>query len=227
MTQPTAIQPAQGPAQAVGADSLPHDIYGIVHYSTPWYVYAALAIGGIALLLALYAGFKAWKRRAQRTAAPVDPWQALKDRVAGLQIASPFTRKAQEDFFYELSLALRDAIERRCGIPATSLTHRELKQIMRSDAPLPTQTMQAMLAFLQRADLVKFADAGTDVPEAEAARREVLAWIDELHAKPEAQVVPPLPYDPPALKGAAKGGSPMPFDAKTFDAKNIFERSQS
>jgi hypothetical protein len=164
-------------------EGLPHDIRGLLPY-VPWGTYLLWFLLGAAALAGLLYLWKVLKRRRkERPVAPVDPWDDLKGRLGRLRPQLPFGRKEQEDFFFQLSLMLREAIELRTRIRATDLTSDELKEPLRRRLPLPPAGIQAVLAFLERADLVKFAEAPSDRGEAEEALGQVGAWVRELTPK--------------------------------------------
>lgn len=168
-------------------DGLPHDIHGLLPYQPtlldrwPWFLAAGAALMALAL-------FWSWWRRQKGKVRPVkqvDPWDALDERLAALLPSEPFVGRARETYFYELSLALREAIERRTELRATDMTLGELCEPLRRKLPLPGAEIDAVLGFLQRADLVKFAEAEASRDEALDALQRVRSWTTALRLRPE------------------------------------------
>ena len=158
-----AMQPPGGNPAAAG---LPHDIRGSIFVPLPWWQIALIVLITIVVLIAL---FTAWKW-----------WDELQERLQVTQPPIPFTKAAQIEYFAQLSLILREAIERRTQIPATDRTCQELKAPLRAKLPLkPTET-EALLSFLERADFIKFAKAPTDTAEALSAHGHVVTWLRAL-----------------------------------------------
>jgi hypothetical protein len=168
-------------------DGLPHDIHGLLPYQPtlldrwPWFLAAGAALVALALLGVW------WRRRKGKVhpAKQVDPWDALDERLLALLPPDPFVGRARETYFYELSLALREAIERRTELRATDMTSSELREPLRRKLPLPSAEIDSVLAFLQRADLVKFAEAEASRDEALDAVQRVRRWATALRPRPE------------------------------------------
>jgi hypothetical protein len=168
---------------AGGKQSLPHDIRGLLPY-VPWGTYILwFLIGAAALAALLYFLRVRRRRRHERPAPPIDPWDDLKNRLRALRPGLPFGRKEQEEFFFQVSLLLREAIELRTKIRATDLTCQELKEPLRRKLPMAQTDIDGILAFLERADMIKFAEAPSDRAEADTAAGQVAAWARELTPK--------------------------------------------
>jgi hypothetical protein len=100
--------------------------------------------------------------------------------------AGDFTRGAvQENYFYSLSLILREAVELRTGIRATDLTLYELKNPLRRSLPFKQEDIESVISFLERADMVKFAGAPSQREEALGDHRRVQGWVRELRPRPQ------------------------------------------
>lgn len=165
---------------------LPNDIRGLVPNPPPWWSYAVLALASLALAVAAVWLYRWWKTRrpAAKTKAGASPWETLRARLQAMTVPSDFPEgRCQEEYFYGLSLLLREAIELRTRIPATDRTFQELRDPLRKKLPLATLEVQAVLAFLERADLVKFASAASTKPEAAACQLQVSAWVQKLEPK--------------------------------------------
>ena len=196
----SAVLPQAGGGRSPGG--LPHDIRGLLPYSWPWWEYALWGLL-VAAVLALV-GFGGWyfyrKWRARRDLAITneDPWEIFGRRLTALRPPMPFSGSEQEEFFFQLSLLVREVIELRTKVPATDRTYQELREPLRRKLPLSTEEVEAVLAFLERADLVKFAGAPSSVAEAEAALSRVGRWLQKLR---------PRGIDQVAATSVAKGGS--------------------
>ncbi len=176
------------PGATTGEQALPHDIRGLVPYRASLLDYWPYAAGLMALLVGL-AGLLWWRRRraAQMPPAPpADPWDVLAGKLAQLSVPRPFGLQEQAEYFFHLSLLLREAIELRTGLRATDLTLGELKTPLRNKLPLPTGDIDGVLAFLERADYVKFAGRPASTEEAVFAREQATAWTRRLRPLVEA-----------------------------------------
>lgn len=176
------------PGATTGEQQLPHDIRGLVPYRGSLLDYWPYAAGLLALLLAL-AGFLWWRRRRaalRPPAPPADPWDVLAGKLAQLTVPRPFGLQEQAEYFFHLSLLLREAIELRTGLRATDLTLGELKAPLRNKLPLPTGDVDGVLAFLERADYVKFAGRPASTEEAVSAREQATTWARRLRPLVEA-----------------------------------------
>lgn len=160
---------------------LPHDVRGLMPFRMPWWEYVLIGVGAVAVAAALLllARYLMNRRRATEL-APLDPWVHLQHRFAQLGVVEPFVKKAQGDFFYQLSLLVREGIELRTAIPATDRTLKELKDPLRKKLPLATPDVQAVLSFLERADMVKFAEAPSTADEAKACLDDARRWLRDL-----------------------------------------------
>ena len=164
---------------------LPHDILGLLPVPWPWWV-IPLVLASIGLLAALVWYVRAIIKGKKTTGVPLahDPWAALLGRLLAMNIPAEFEPgKVQEDHFFALSILLREAIEMRTGIPATDMTYQELKEPLRKRLPLTPQETEAVLAFLERADLIKFASVPSDRSEAEEFRSLLATWMASLKPK--------------------------------------------
>lgn len=167
---------------------LPHDIRSILPYRPTLADYAPWIGGGVLILIAAAALVYFWRKRRPKTAPVViiDPWEQIFNKLAGLSMASPFVGAALVEFFYQLSLLLREAIEQRTGIGATDKTLNELRGPLRKQLPLGPEQIEAILTFLERSDMVKFAGFTATADEAQRAKEQVAAWARAL--KPLATV---------------------------------------
>lgn len=178
---------ALDPAKAL--EGLPHDVRGLASEPSLLLRWGGFAAGALlaALLVALIV---IWLRRRRRDPTfVVDPWTELLTRIKELVLPPLDNDKGREDFYYNLSLMLREGIERRTGLNATDLTFGELKGPLSSKLPLRTDKIKDVLAFLERADLVKFAEAPATATVMQEDRDAVHRWVDGL--KPNAEDLTP------------------------------------
>lgn len=169
-----------------------HDIEGLIPYAVPWWQYALLAVGIIFLLVLLVLLWQWWKKKKASTPQPVDPfahWHALSRQAQGLQPELVMAQGGAKELYFQYSLILRTAIEYATGARATDMTFREVQPLVRRKLSVHADVAEQMLAFLQTADLVKFADRETTEAEAVQFKQELIGWILEL--KPRAEI--PLP----------------------------------
>ncbi len=175
-------------AQMPGAGPItpPHDIVGLTPYKLPW-SYIALSILGLAVLFGV--GFwliKKIRREKQIEAArPVDPEQVLLDRLYRLKPSEPFTTAAREDFFFELSMILREFVEIKTGIAVTDMTTPEIMGrltpwVGKPGFNLNSEELTRLGLFLEKADSIKFAHAESGIVEAEQARDRVFDLVRTL-----------------------------------------------
>ena len=172
---------------AAGASSqLPHDIRPLLAYRPTWTDYAPWLCLAFLVALLFFIAFYWWKTRRpkQKPPVPVDPWQVLLENLEALTVAVPFMGPPVVEYYFQLSLLLREAIERRTAIPATDLTLSELRSPLRKKLPLATEQVEAVLSFLERSDMVKFAGFAASLDEAAAAKKQVCAWARELKPLP-------------------------------------------
>lgn len=183
---------------------LPHDIYTIIPYSRPLWLNILLgAVVGIILLGLLYGVVRWYRSRSHKTPIKVTktPWELLLEELKEWESRADFKTAVEgREFFYGLSLALRKGIELAFGIPATDLTLKEIKSRLRSGQGLDGGMMKELFDFLDRADMIKFADAPTDIHEARQSFQLVKQWLGEIQPRP----VQPLPSEV-QLAGKSKG----------------------
>lgn len=167
---------------------LPHDIYTVLPFQRP--LWLDVILGGICVLLLgflVYFVFVWYRKRAEKPKKQVikTSWDLLFDELdiweSRLEFRNP---KEGRELFYGLSLVLRSGIELALAIPATDLTLREIKSRFRSSYQLDTVTAKAIVDFLDRADMIKFADATTSQTEARECAKLVRKWLIEIKPKP-------------------------------------------
>lgn len=170
-------------------NSPPHGILGLRPFVWGPVDLAVVALLGLLTILLLGAvgwGLLAhWRRRRHRRslAAPaaIDPRREVLAQIAGLQVGQPFDRQSQVEFYWQLSLLFRRALEMSCNIPATDRTVRELKVALDQHFPPSTpSTRKDWFVFLEQADRVKFAAESTTADQARHYQAQALAWARRL-----------------------------------------------
>lgn len=166
---------------------LPHDIAEVLpFYAVNWPLVVALVVGFMVLILLaryLWRRFKRPRTVANVPAAPADPWAELSSRHRRLAIAENFSAKEQRDYVFQLSLIFREAVELATGIRATDMTSRELQTALQQAHRFSTEDLDAMMGFLNGADLVKFAERSVSMDEAKKFYSFVDAWLLKLKPK--------------------------------------------
>ena len=203
--------------QAGSPGPLPHDIKDLLPIPLPWWVWIVALLVVLAVSFLALRAWRHWRNRrraAARSAAVVDPFDQLAERLTALQGSLgqgsfPVSKqgRAEEHFYFDLSLIAREAIELQSGITATDMTLGELQSKLsgaqRSPLPLNGGQVAELLALLERADRIKFAGAATSLDEARQDVARVQGWLSVL--KP----VPMSGGETPSGRGkkAAKEGS--------------------
>lgn len=171
-TEAVLLEPAGGPAAAetVGDASLrrrfalpPRRV--IIRFAIVSMAFAALAAG--AFLLA-----RAVSRRV-RLARLTPKARALHELGELLEKRLP-ERGRVKDFYVELTHVVRRYVERRYGIRAPRQTTEEFLAAAMKRPEFPADTLSGLAAFLESADLVKFAgvEAGVDTAANAASKAE-------------------------------------------------------
>lgn len=152
-----------------------------------------LAVGALAALLtagAGWLGWRAWRRRAARgaePAAPLPPHERFALQLDALERSGLAARGRGREHFFRLSEHVREYLAAISGQGALELTTGELLARL-SFQPDPRLDLAALRAFLESADLVKFARARAEEGEAAAGLaygRGLLAATRPPPARPE------------------------------------------
>lgn len=201
---PAAPFAGSGPGTGLGTGQppqLPHGMRGLIEAPLWGMSIFQLIVAALLLIAIGVCGlfFYRWLRRRRQLNVQVapDPWSVLIARLRAIKIAPDFSQQAQGDFFFELSWLLREAIEQRLAIPATDMTLRELRDPLQLKLPLRDGSKEGLWRFLERADLVKFAEAPATRAEALAALAQVEEWVREL--------IPPVGENAAAKGSVAQG----------------------
>ncbi len=204
--QPAAGGPFMGPGGGgASAPLLPHDVRGLVPYTPPLWMMVAAGAGLAVLLLVAVWGFWYWRRRRQHAvAAAPSVWSVLQERLHALKPPVTTTGRATEEFFYQVSLLLREGLELRTGIRATDLTTQELRQALRDVPSLGATEAGQMMQFFARADMIKFAEEPAADGEAQQSQRQASLWLSQLQADAAALTTTTTP--PPAERASFEVG---------------------
>jgi hypothetical protein len=189
--------PPGAPGQAPAG---PHDIEEILPYVIPWWHYA-LIIAGVLLVAGIIAAVWYWykKRKKEPEVVVVDHWAELSETVQKLRPDEALAQGQAKEFYYQLSILLRTAIELATQVRATDMTFRELSPLMDKKLPVNGEELRAMKEFLTIADLVKFADRPATEGEARHFKQSLQLWISAL--KPRQVVGLPTDLRAQSLKG--------------------------
>ena len=176
MSTPTvsALTPAALPAEP---DHLPHDIRELLPYPS-WFPDAKWLLLLLVLSILCLLGYLWWCKKKQKAVpVPEDPLLTITRYLQNLTPESPFVGKVQQEFFFQLSFALRKYMELTAGFQATDMTLRELKLAIQQIEFFTPERKMEMIRFFERSDLIKFAHAATSLQEAQACHERVLGWI--------------------------------------------------
>jgi hypothetical protein len=125
-----------------------------IERTVPWPALAAGA-GGLVLLLALVLLLRR-KRRAAAAVEPTPVERALAEFEALLD-ADPLARGDTAGFYVGMTAIVRRYVERTTGLRAPEQTTEEFLRAMRSHEAFDADRRERLRAFLESADLVKFA----------------------------------------------------------------------
>jgi hypothetical protein len=188
------------PVASGQAPTGPHDIEEILPYIIPWWHYA-LVVAGLLLVAGIAAAVWYWykKRKKEPEVVVVDHWAELSETVQKLRPEEALAQGQAKEFYYQLSILLRTAIELATQLRATDMTFRELSPLMDKKLPVNGEELRAMKEFLNIADLVKFADRPATEGEARHFKQSLQLWISTL--KPRQVVGLPTDLRAQSLKG--------------------------
>jgi hypothetical protein len=119
-------------------------------------------VASLALALSIVGGaaFVAWKHRPipdKRT-----PRERALDELKAIDAANYIADGDLKLYSVRVSAALREYLQKGCGIPAHDLTTGELAQLMK-EKELPAETAAQIVQVLRVCDAVKFANDSSDV----------------------------------------------------------------
>ncbi len=141
-----------------------------------WFLIALAGIGG-----AIWAGCRIRRHLKERQLTPSERAMVELDRL--LSKALP-TRGDYKTFYVELTLIVRRYIERSYALKASRQTTQEFLTAILADARFSQETIAELRAFLQQADMIKFAGVTASVEqayEATAAAKDYIAQDAQTH----------------------------------------------
>lgn len=145
--------------------------------------------GALAALAALAAawGFARLARSLRRARAlrRLSPRERALRELADLLAADLPGKGRFKDYYVELTMVVRRYVERRYAIRAPKLTTGEFLAAARADARFPGPSVAPLGAFLEAADLVKFAGAEATRATADEAAARARAYLEAEPSAPE------------------------------------------
>ena len=132
-------------------------------------------LAGIGFLL-----FRLGRRMHERTLRPLERAWAELSRLLARKLPE---KGRYKDFYVELTQLVRRYVQRQHGVRAPHLTTEEFFELTRQAESFPPDTLEPLMDFLRKADLVKFAGvAATAETAAEATEsaRSYIARDDEI-----------------------------------------------
>ena len=182
-TEPVAL-PAAAPAVPAAATVEAALEPDSIRASLRWIPRALLAGLGAVLL----AGLLAFLFRKLRRAAAIrrlSPRERALRELAELLAADLPGKRRFKDYYVELTMVVRRYVERRYAIRAPKLTTEEFLSAARGNPAFPGPSVAPLGAFLEAADLVKFAGADATPETAAAAAARARAYLDAEPADPQ------------------------------------------
>ena len=178
---PPAVAAAERVEAALEPDAIRPSLRGVLHAAL--WVLLALAV----------AGCMAWLLRKFRRAAAVrrlSPRERALRELASLLAADLPGRGRFKDYYVELTMVVRRYVERRYAIRAPKLTTEQFLAAARSDPAFPGPSVAPLGAFLEAADLVKFAGVSATRETAAEAAARARAYLDAEPAAPAEEARP-------------------------------------
>jgi hypothetical protein len=153
-----------------------------------------LAVGLLAAALSAAAarwGWRAWRWRSQRVEGPppLPPHERFSRQLEALEEARLAAQGRGLEHFSRLSAHVREYLGAVTGQRALDLTSAELLARL-SFQPDPRLDLGALRAFLEAADLVKFARAPATAAEADDALGFARTLLDRTRPRPPAPALP-------------------------------------
>ncbi len=129
-----------------------------------WYDYWPWGLGAALILVLLYWFFPKTKKRAQPAQQPVQqapptvpPHEIALQKLATLEKEKPWLKNQHLAYYSELSIIVREYLEKRYGILALESTTREIAHLLKK-TNFPETQKPALDFLLQQTDLVKYAE---------------------------------------------------------------------
>ena len=153
---------------------------------SPW-----LWVGGVLAALAILGLlYYQWQRREPRNTtgdddSDVSPYEAATEQLDRLADAPLHTPESVQSFYADLADALRTYLARRGDLPALERTTSELMRELDA-SPLSRATKERLRTLLQKADLVKFADARPAASDCRESLETARALLDQIASEVQA-----------------------------------------
>lgn len=157
----------------------------LANFPRPAWVWGLLGLVTAALLGGGAYGWWRWRTRDEEAPDEADsehPYEAASTRLQRLERRHPSGREAAKAFYVDLTQALRVYLVRRVGIRALEQTTAEVVAALRRRPEVRDETIRRLRAVLERADLVKFADAQPPPTESESVLDDAQAVLDALES---------------------------------------------
>ena len=146
------------PEERVGLDSIAGLLPPVAMSADPnRTLFLVAAIGLLAVAMGATAFVALRRRRRSPEARPLDPVAEARNALARLLASDWLARGLHGDFYVELTAIVRRYIERTTGVDAPDQTTEEFLRVMEHHTGFPMERRTALSAFLEAADLVKFA----------------------------------------------------------------------
>ena len=165
---------------------------GLYNMPPLWPLWAAAGAAILALIIWIVVRMRS-KRGSGGADAPEEPRLSPEEEaaqaLAALELSTLIAEGQYKEFYSNLSSVLRRYVERRYAISASEMTSSELIAAFRQGS-VPTEPAFACRAFLDNADLVKFArwTPGADEVSADIAR--LRRFVQDTTPVPQAEPEP-------------------------------------
>lgn len=144
----------------------------------PWRILGGIG-GVLALVLAVFL-LKKRRQPAVELGPPPTPVELARREFESLIAASPLARGELQTFYSELTLIVRRYIERTSGVRAPEQTTEEFLREMRKHSAFDSSARERLKAFLESADLVKFAGIKPRREDIEESFRRAQEFTDQV-----------------------------------------------
>ena len=142
-----------------------------------------LYLAGLLLPLLGYGAFELmWRKKVHDTKNPTQRASRLAHTNAKkrLKAAESALRDGLvKDFYGQLSRTLTSYLEERANIPATGMTHSEVRQAART-AKYPQELVDRWVVEMENCDFARFAPSGSAAEKMKEAGQRVAALVDDL-----------------------------------------------
>lgn len=154
---------------------LPHGIEGLEAYPFEWGPWLLFLLVAVILALAFFA-YRYWQQKKISQVHTRDFAKEIYQEIRDLQVPELFEKKQQEQFFYDLSFRLRQYLEFKLGLTITDMTFKELQEPLLKQEKLSEDLKDNIIAFLKKAEFIKFAHKLATRSEAADSKEIVLDW---------------------------------------------------